>query len=135
METSKKIIYSFIATLGVIALVLVVMAGWVGNLTFAQGNDPLTVVTPTTTSTFNEGAQILALLTEMQNIKLDTAIFTDPMFANLKDFTVELAEQPKSRPNPFARIGKDTILTLDAGTTVSTSPFAASSSVPLSRTR
>jgi len=53
------------------------------------------------------GEQILSLLQELNAIQLDDSIFSDPMFLSLKDFHIDLAEEPKQRSNPFAPIGQD----------------------------
>ena len=115
------------AFLGVIALVIVCATFVVGGDLFAQNQDLVTVTTPATSTAVDDGTAILALLNQMQNIDLDIAIFSDPLFLNLTDFTVTLVEEPKSRPNPFAPIGQDVMLNLDSGTSIETSPFSASS--------
>jgi hypothetical protein len=59
------------------------------------------------------GAEILALLTEMKSIRLDEGLFSDPTFQSLQDTSVELNPEPKGRPNPFAPLGKDVVLSED----------------------
>ena len=49
--------------------------------------------------------EILATLGQLGSIKLDPAIFTDPVFASLTDFGVTLPPQQAGRRNPFAPVG------------------------------
>lgn len=54
------------------------------------------------------GKDFLSLLLNVENIKLDDAIFTDPAFATLHDSTIELIQDGnEGRPNPFAPLGSD----------------------------
>jgi len=53
------------------------------------------------------GGDLLGILSDLQQIKLDGTIFTDPVFQNLTDFSVEIPPEPISRPNPFLPIGQD----------------------------
>lgn len=134
MKLQKKPPYVYMTILGVIALGISGTAFFIGTNSFAQDTvafDDLTQDTVAldapTSSVVNEGTKILAILQEMKNITLDTSIFTDPMFLNLSDFTVELTPEPISRPNPFAPIGQDITIISDSSTTITTSPFSASS--------
>jgi hypothetical protein len=113
------------AILGVLALGLSCVVSFAGMNSFAQeGTLPVEGI-PSEVS--NDGAKILAILDKLKNITLDVSIFTNPMFQNLSDFTVELAPEPVSRPNPFAPIGKDVLIATDSGATITTSPFSVSS--------
>jgi hypothetical protein len=125
MKLQKKPLYVYMAVLGVIALGVSGTAFFIGTNSFAQ-EDTADLPEPPS-SVVNEGTKILAILEEMKSITLDTGIFTDPMFQNLSDFTVELAPEPISRPNPFAPIGQDITIIPDSGTTITSSPFSASS--------
>lgn len=50
----------------------------------------------------------LASLLNVQNIKLDESIFSDPAFASLHDSSILLIpDGTEGRPNPFAPIGSD----------------------------
>jgi len=48
------------------------------------------------------GKELLSALARLRSTKFDMTIFTDPVFAGLKDFGVEIAPQPVGRRNPFA---------------------------------
>lgn len=125
MKLQKKSPYMFMASLGVIALGISGMAFFISTNSFAQEDSAPVETTPS--PVVNDGTKILAILDEMKSITLDVSIFTNPMFLNLSDFTVELTPEPVSRPNPFAPIGKDVEIIPDTGTTITTSPFSASS--------
>lgn len=48
------------------------------------------------------GGELLTTLARLKSTKLDTSIFSDPVFVSLRDFGVEIAPQPVGRRNPFA---------------------------------
>ncbi|MDO8548322.1 MAG: hypothetical protein Q7R71_01465 [bacterium] len=48
---------------------------------------------------------ILVTLQSIHSIKLDNAIFTDPVFVSLTDFGVTISPQNVGRRNPFAPLG------------------------------
>jgi len=50
--------------------------------------------------------EILITLGQLHTIRLDPAIFTDPVFASLTDFGVTIPPQNAGRRNPFAPVGK-----------------------------
>jgi len=49
--------------------------------------------------------EILATLGQLGSIKLDPAIFSDPVLVSLTDFGVTLPPQTAGRRNPFAPVG------------------------------
>ena len=46
--------------------------------------------------------ELIATLGNLKTIKLDPAIFSDPVFVSLSDFGVVIPPQPVGRGNPFA---------------------------------
>ena len=50
--------------------------------------------------------EILITLGQLHTIRLDPAIFTDPVFASPNDFGVTIPPQNAGRRNPFAPVGK-----------------------------
>jgi hypothetical protein len=48
------------------------------------------------------GAQDLALLQQIQSLKIDTSIFSDPGYRTLRDYSVAIPSVNVGRPNPFA---------------------------------
>lgn len=50
------------------------------------------------------GRELLTTLARLKSTKLDTSIFSDPVFVSLRDFGVEIAPQPVGRRNPFAAL-------------------------------
>ena len=116
----------------VFVVAILVFAGMIfmkGNYSFAQ-SEAVTVETPSDSVNVGNGSDILVLLDQMKNITLDNGIFTNPLFLGLTDFTIELTEEPISRPDPFAPIGQDAIIIPDQGTSITTSPFTASGTPP-----
>jgi hypothetical protein len=52
------------------------------------------------------GKELLNTLLQLRSLSLDDKIFSDQLFLNLVDFSVEIAPQPIGRFNPFAPIGR-----------------------------
>ena len=82
---------------GVLVLALVYY-GWAsaGNsavLTSSEGTSPLS-------------QEILTTLGQLRTIRLDPAVFTDPVFTSLTDFGVTIPPQQAGRRNPFAPVGR-----------------------------
>ena len=48
------------------------------------------------------GSQVLALLNQIQSLRIDTSIFKDPAYRTLRDYSVEIPAVPVGRSNPFA---------------------------------
>lgn len=78
----------------------IVLALYLGYSFFlAPSDEPVLSVTETAAS---PDADLVALLFELKNIRLDNALFSDPVFRALKDFGQDLVAEPVGRPNPFA---------------------------------
>lgn len=65
------------------------------------------------------GSDLLPFLFQLNSLKLDDSIFSDPVFLSLEDFTVEIAEQPQGRINPFAPLGRESRPTVQTSSRVS----------------
>lgn len=50
------------------------------------------------------GGELFTLLLEIKSIELRGDILSDKAFVNLKDFGIELKDQPRGRENPFLSI-------------------------------
>ncbi|MDZ4284265.1 MAG: hypothetical protein U1A28_00375, partial [Patescibacteria group bacterium] len=48
-----------------------------------------------------QSAETLELLSNLKRLSFDEALFRDPRFRSLIDFSVELTPEPKGRRNPF----------------------------------
>jgi hypothetical protein len=58
-------------------------------------------------STFSQEAELesqslLATLGELESLDVEGRIFNDPLFLSLKDFRIDLGNEPSGRANPFA---------------------------------
>jgi hypothetical protein len=49
-----------------------------------------------------ETQTLLSQLQDLQKIKIDQSIFSDPRFMSLQDFRQQLVDEPTGRANPFA---------------------------------
>ena len=51
---------------------------------------------------------LIALLTTLKSIKLESGIFSDQSFRSLQDYSQTLVPEPVGRTNPFAPLGNVT---------------------------
>lgn len=93
MDLLKK--YS--TALWFVGIVAVLYGGYV--VFFAESTAPVLEVTTNSTSPDQD---LIALLFELKNIRLDAGLFGDPHFKALKDFGRDLVSEPVGRNNPFA---------------------------------
>ena len=100
----KKVVMGF-------GIVLVLALGF---MFFSMGNksgpvsastSPISAISGAAPIEASLGQDLLVALAKLDSTKLDTSIFSDPVFSSLKDFGVEIASQPVGRRNPFALFG------------------------------
>jgi len=101
-ETIKK--YKHI----VIGVAAIVVAG-IAYTYFFKGSEeePLLSSELSSAAALEVGADVLALLRDLQSIQLDESIWSDPAFRGLQDFGRPLIEEPVGRSNPFAPVGEE----------------------------
>lgn len=68
------------------------------TVTDANGQ-PISTIDPNVATI---GADIQALLVQINGLQIDAEIFSDPVFKSLTDFTSPVAAQPTGKKNPFA---------------------------------
>ena len=51
--------------------------------------------------------ELLATLLQLKSLKFNPGLLQSNTFKSLKDFSREIPDEPKGRPNPFAPIGTD----------------------------
>lgn len=51
------------------------------------------------------GRDLIVTISKLKSLNLDDALFKDPIFNNLSDFSVPLIPQEVGRSNPFSPIG------------------------------
>lgn len=82
---------------------LLVVGGWWYYTTFVAGSAGSSdLLTSSSADAPLEGAKLVSALGQLQGVKLDDAIFKNPVFHTLVDFGIEIPPQPIGRPNPFA---------------------------------
>ena len=69
---------------------------------FFSGDAPNEAVVTTQNETDNVSRELIITLSNLNTIRLDGSIFTDPVFLSLSDFGVQIPLQPVGRRNPFA---------------------------------
>lgn len=90
---------------------LVIVAVLFGAYQFFVGTADEPALTVTTTAVSGPDQDLVALLFELKSIRLDSALFADPVFQSLKDFGRELVSEPIGRVNPFAPLEGASIVT------------------------
>ncbi len=79
---------------------LLAVGVWFG---LSSGTSPSDSLLSTETVSGNGPEQeLVSTLLALRAVKLDGAIFTDPAFMSLKDFSTQIVPEPVGRPNPFA---------------------------------
>lgn len=81
------------------------------------------------------GQEFLSTLLNLKNIKLDDAVFNNPAFDKLQDYTITLVpEGNEGRLNPFAPIGTDfsgsTFFDTSTVSSTTTTPSTTSTTPP-----
>lgn len=74
-----------------------------GYYLWTSGGDSSLLTTTESTSPLSQ--EILVTLGQLQTITLDPAVFTDPVFVSLNNFSSVIPPQQAGRRNPFAPIG------------------------------
>jgi hypothetical protein len=95
--TKKTYTYIFIGLLVLLAVIFYFYQS-------GKGDSSSTTLTETNVSDQAVGARILSLLNQISSLKIDAALFTQPTYMTLKDYTVEISPLPVGRVNPFAPI-------------------------------
>lgn len=73
----------------------------------------------------------LALFSNIKNIKLNDAIFSDPAFISLHDSSITLTpDGNEGRPNPFAQFGSDAIAPAQPTLLTPPAPTAPAGAMP-----
>ena len=84
-------------------LLVVIVAGY--SFFFKKNDNRNLLVSETATNVRGEASvvrEFLLLLETLNNLRLDTAIFSDRVFKSLRDESVALPHEPSGRKNPFA---------------------------------
>lgn len=87
--------------LALVVIVILVGAAWWEFI----GSSPTSILATTGTSaTDTQDAQLISTLLQLQAVSLNGAIFSDPAFLSLQDFTTQIISTPIGRPDPFAPV-------------------------------
>ena len=63
------------------------------------------------------GSSELSLLNQVNSLKIDTTLFSDPAFLSLQDYSVAITPENVGRPNPFAPLSGEAVPTSAAPAT------------------
>jgi len=92
-----------------IIVVIVIIVAFIGFKMFfpgSSGDQTLGTDNPVSEQ-FADGQVILTLLNKLENVSLDTTVFSDKVFVSLVSFEKSIDEQVAGRANPFLPIGVD----------------------------
>ena len=56
------------------------------------------------------GSSELSLLNQVRSLRIDTALFRDPVFLSLQDYSVSIPPENVGRPNPFAALPGEAVV-------------------------
>jgi hypothetical protein len=88
----------------ILAVVIIAIAFFAYSYFFADKGQPiLSEQAPAAETPVDQ--DLIALLLQLRSIRLDTAIFNDPAFRSLQDFSQALVPEAIGRTNPFAPLG------------------------------
>jgi len=88
----------------IIVVLVIAIAFVVYSYFFAKPAEPV-LSTQEVSAVPSVDQDLIAILLQLKSIKLDDAIFSDPAFKSLQDFSQELVQEPVGRNNPFAPLG------------------------------
>ncbi|HVV38917.1 MAG TPA: hypothetical protein VHD31_01165 [Candidatus Paceibacterota bacterium] len=83
-----------------VGLIILALLGVWAYFTFFGGSGPSATVTVDETSPLSQ--DVLVTLSNLHTIKLDSTIFSDPVFSSLTDYGVAIPPENVGRRNPFA---------------------------------
>lgn len=129
---NKKVL-ALIAAFALVVFSLLVFGGRGGRTAVSSSPAaPYLSVAPAASADAVVGQDLLAALALLKTIRLDTSIFTDPIFKSLSDWGKAIPPQPVGRRNPFAPFGaKPSSPAVKPAST----PTATSATVPVPKTQ
>lgn len=80
---------------------LVAVGVWFG-LSSEGSSSSGSLLSSETVSSGGPDQELVSTLLALRAVKLEGAIFQDPAFLTLKDFSTQIIPEPVGRPNPFA---------------------------------
>lgn len=83
---------------------VIVLAGYI-YFTYFSGSSSGALLTTSESSPLS--SDLLTTLSSLHTIKLDNAIFSDPIYLSLTDFGVQIPPENVGRRNPFAPLGSN----------------------------
>jgi hypothetical protein len=85
-----------------VVLAILVAAGvWFG-LTSSSTSEGDSLLSSEVVSTGGPEQELVSTLLALRAVKLEGAIFSDPAFMSLKDYSTQIVPEAVGRPNPFA---------------------------------
>jgi hypothetical protein len=95
----KSSLTSTVIIVIVVAVALIAYFYYKGSGSSSQSSS---LLSQTSTDSSMIGNQILGLLNQIQSLRIDSTLFTDPGYQTLRDFSVAIPPENVGRSNPFA---------------------------------
>ncbi len=92
-----------------IAITLTLAFVGYAGYSLSQKEPNVTAVQNDFASSETASQDISALSEELQKIQIDASLFSSPLFTSLFDFSTPVIPEEQGRPNPFNKIGTDSI--------------------------
>jgi hypothetical protein len=92
----------------IIVIVTFLILGYLGYGLMNSASE--TPIEPDLSSAGTASQDILNLVDKMSKTSIDPSIFSSPLFTNLVDINVPVSPESQGRPNPFAAIGSDQVI-------------------------
>src|SRR6478609_6932883 len=95
---------TYVAVLIIVAISAGMYFYYKGSPNDAATSSLETLNTPEAADAQQVGNRVLALLDQINSLKIDGSIFNDPAYKTLVDYSITVPEQPVGRANPFGPI-------------------------------
>ena len=79
---------------------------YLGYMYFGSSADDAALVSSTPEDEIAVDRELLQLLSQIKQIRLDASLFESPIFKSLEDYSQTIPSEAVGRANPFAPIGK-----------------------------
>lgn len=110
--------------IALVILVAIIVAGYF-YATRDRSTDVLLTSVYSNTGSSTVQTNLLTVLRQLRTLRLDDAIFSDPVWLSLRDFGQTLSPQPSGRVNPFAPLGTSDSSTVSSNTPTGTTTATA----------
>ncbi len=89
-------------------LVVIVLIGVFGYMTYSKIPDSsIDTLGIEGVASNGAGQEVLTIVEQLEQVSISSKIFSIPLFANLKDFSIPIVPESHGRANPFSPVDSD----------------------------